>query len=478
MSSLENSLSGPPAAASADRAASTSHPMVILASCCLSLFLVTMDVTIVNIALPAIRRDLHASVAGLQWSIDGYTIVIASFLMLAGSMADRIGRRRVFQVGLGLFSFGSLLCSFAPTISTLILCRVVQAIGGSMLNPAAMSIITNTFTEPRERARAIGLWGAVTGVSMAAGPLLGGLLTETFGWRAIFAINVPVGLAAIALAARFIPESRAAQARRFDPVGQMLIIIVLATLIGALIEGPHVGWRTPWIVALCVTAVGAAVALAIYEYRRVEPLIDLRFFRSVSFSAATAIAVLAFTVFSGFFFLSSLYLQEARHLNPSDAGICMLPTAVAMIICAPLAGRLVGAGHARGALIVSGAAIVLGAALLIDLRADSDLARVFAAYTLFGIGLGLVNAPITNAAVSGMPRAQAGLAAALASTCRVTGAALGVALVGSIVEGGARGTHAATLTASPNPFWWIAIGCGLAIGALGMASTHAHKSLA
>src|SRR3954453_19261054 len=212
--------------------------MLILGICCLSLLIVGMDVTIVNVALNSIRDDLHASLTDLQWTIDAYTVVLASLLMLSGSTADRLGRRRVFQVGLTLFTVGSLLCSIAPSLGWLVAFRAVQAIGGSMLNPVAMSIITNTFTEPRERARAIGVWGGVVGISLALGPVLGGALVASLGWRSIFWINIPVGVAAVVLTAVFVPESRAARARRVDPVGQLLVLLVLATLTYAIIEGP------------------------------------------------------------------------------------------------------------------------------------------------------------------------------------------------------------------------------------------------
>src|SRR6201994_2439818 len=201
------------------------HRYVILAICCMSLLIVSMDNTIVNIALPSLRADLHAGVSGLQWTIDAYTLVLASLLILSGSTADRVGRRRTFQTGLALFTAGSLLCSLAPGLGWLIAFRALQAIGGSMLNPVAMSIITNTFTDAKERARAIGIWGGVVGFSMALGPLLGGLLVGSLGWRSIFWINVPVGIAAFILAARFIPESRAPHARRADPLGQLLVLI-------------------------------------------------------------------------------------------------------------------------------------------------------------------------------------------------------------------------------------------------------------
>ena len=188
--------------------------LLVLAVCCSSLFIVGIDATIVNVALPSIQRELHASVSGLQWTVDAYTIVVASFLMLSGSTADRVGRRRVFQAGLGLFTLGSLLCSLAPGLGWLVAFRMLQALGGSMLNPVAMSIVTNTFTDPAERARAIGLWGSVFGFSMALGPIAGGALVASVGWRGIFWVNIPVGVAAIILTALFVPESRAPRARR------------------------------------------------------------------------------------------------------------------------------------------------------------------------------------------------------------------------------------------------------------------------
>jgi EmrB/QacA subfamily drug resistance transporter len=320
----------------------TTRPWVVLATCCLSLFLVSMDVTIVNVALPAIAHDLKATTAGLQWSIDGYTVVIASFLMLAGSTADRLGRRRVFQTGLAIFAIGSLLCSFAGSIEMLVGFRVVQALGGAMMNPVAMSIIVNTFTDPKERAQAIGLWGAVFGISMALGPLLGGLLVQHVGWRSVFWVNVPIAAIAILLTARFVPESRAAKPRRIDPGGQVLIVIVLGALTTALIEGPLAGWDSPGILA-AITAVVLGMAFLIsYERRRLEPLIDLRFFRSAPFAIATLLAVVAFASFNGALFLSSLYLQTARGLTASHAGLCLLPIAIALAICSPLSGRLVG----------------------------------------------------------------------------------------------------------------------------------------
>ena len=211
--------------------------------------------------------------------------------MLSGSTADRIGRRRVFKAGLLLFTIGSVLCSLAPNLESLVAFRMVQAVGGSMLNPVAMSIITNTFTDPRERARAIGVWGGVVGISMAAGPIVGGVLVESVGWRSIFWLNLPVGLLALFLTWRYIPESRAPKPRRPDPVGQLLVIALLGSLTYAIIEAPGAGWDSPQIVAFVVIALAALAGLLLYEPRRAEPLIDLRFFRSAPFSGATVIAV-------------------------------------------------------------------------------------------------------------------------------------------------------------------------------------------
>jgi EmrB/QacA subfamily drug resistance transporter len=443
----------------------------VLATCCLSLFLVTMDVTIVNVALPAIRRDLHASVGGLQWSIDGYTVVVASFLTLAGSTADRLGRKRTFQAGLALFGLGSLLSSLAPTTAALVGFRALQALGGAMMNPVAMSIIVNTITDTAERARAIGIWGAVFGVSMAVGPLLGGVLTEHLGWRSIFWVNVPIAVAAVVLTAKFVPESRAPRPRRIDPVGQALVVVTLASLVSTVIDGRRLGWTSPFILGGLVVAALSIALFVVYERRREEPLVDLRFFRSIPFSTATVLAILAFASFAGFLFLNSLYLQDARGLDPAAAGLATFPIALALMICSPVSGRLVGAGHVRLAVIVAGIAIATAGALLVRLEVTTPLARLIVAYTVFGIGLGMINAPITNTAVSGMPRAQAGLAAAVASTSRQIGSSLGVAAAGTVAAGGIHAAHSPNFASATHPVFGVVAALGVVIVLLGIYST-------
>src|ERR1700761_5156461 len=269
------------------------RPWLILCICCMSLLIVGTDATIVNVALPAIGRGLHASLSDLQWTVDAYTLVIGSLLMASGSTAARFGRRRVFQTGLAVFTLGSLRCSVATSVTALVLFRCLQALGGSMLNPVALSIVSNTFTEPRARARAMGVWGAVFGIGLALGPVLGGVLVTTVSWRAIFWINVPIGIAAIVLTQLFVPESKAATARRFDPWGQLLVIVTLVTLTYGVIEGPSRGWGSPLIAAMFAVAAGGGVPLVAVDPRREQPLLEVRFFRSVPFSGASLIAVLA-----------------------------------------------------------------------------------------------------------------------------------------------------------------------------------------
>jgi EmrB/QacA subfamily drug resistance transporter len=441
--------------------------IAILLICCLSLLIVGLDTTIMNVALPSLQRDLGASVSGLQWTIDAYTLVLASLLMLAGSTADRVGRRRTFQVGLAVFTAASLLCSIAPSLGWLIAFRSLQGAGASMLNPVAMSIITNTFTDRKERARAIGVWGGVVGISIAAGPILGGVLVTTAGWPSIFLINVPVGILALILTAAFVPESKAARARRIDPIGQVLVILTLTSLIYAIIEAPRLGWGSGLIVGLLIGSAVTATGLVAWELRRVEPLLDVRFFRSATFSGATVIAVGGFAGFAGFLFVNTLYLQNDRGLSPLQAGLYLLPMAAMAMVCAPISGRMVGSRGTRPSLLIAGTAMTAGTFLLTTINLGTGKGLLFAAYLLFGVGFGMVNAPITNTAVSGMPLAQAGVAAAVASTSRQVGTALGVAVVGTVytsrlADGRLSAAHAG---------WWIVAGCTLLVLVVGWFSS-------
>ncbi|MDQ6730836.1 MAG: MFS transporter [Actinomycetota bacterium] len=438
----------------------------------MSLLIVGLDATIVNVALPSISRSFHASLSGLQWTIDAYTLVLASLLMLSGSTADRIGRRRVFQLGLLLFSLGSLLCALAPSLNQLIAARILQAIGGSMLNPVAISIIRNVFEDPRELAQAIGVWGGTVGISLALGPIVGGALVDSVGWPAVFLVNLPIGLAAIMLTALYVPESRAARPRRLDPVGQILVIVGLATLTYAIIEGPGDGWLSASTLIEFGVALLALVALTAYELRRREPLIELRFFSSAPFSGASMIAVCAFAALGGFLFLNTLYLQDVRGLSPFHAGLYLIPMAGVTLVVAPISGRLVGRRGSRLPLVAGSLALMASAGFLTQLTVGTPPGVLLISYFLFGLGFGLVNPPITHTAVSGMPPSQAGVAAAVASTSRQVGQTLGVAVLGALAGAAAvHGRLGADFTTSTHASWWIIVALGLLVLVLALLTT-------
>jgi EmrB/QacA subfamily drug resistance transporter len=443
---------------------------IILTSCCLSLLIVSMDATIVNVAIPALRTELGASAAQLQWVIDIYTLVLASLLLLAGATADRYGRRRVFQIGLTVFAAGSLLCSLAPNIHALIGARFVQAIGGSMLNPVAMSIITQVFTGRVERARAVGVWGGVVGISMALGPMVGGALIEFVDWRSVFWINLPICAAAIVLTAVFVPESRSATMRDVDPIGQGLAVTFLFAVVFVLIQGPEMGWTALSTLVIAAIGVVGFGAFLRYEWRRRDPFIDLRFFRSVPFSTATIVAVGAFATYGAFLFMMSLYLQGERHLTAVHTGLIYLPIALGVLIFSPLSGRLVGRVGARPSLLVAGVLLTVAAVLLAGLTATTPMWALVLIFAVFGIGFGMVNAPITTAAVSGMPTDRAGAASAVASTSRQVGVSVGVALCGSLAGAALAATNA-DFTAAARPLWLVCAGFGMIIAVLAVVST-------
>jgi EmrB/QacA subfamily drug resistance transporter len=462
---------GTPDAGAAIPALGSGRRAVVLAVCCSSLFMVGLDNTIVNVGLPAIGQSLHTTVAGLQWTVAGYTIVLASLLMFSGAAADRIGRRTIFQVGLSLFTLGSWMCSLAPSLSWLIAFRLLQGIGGSMLNPAALGIITNTFTKPSERAKAIGVWDGVFGLSMALGPVLGGILVGSVGWRGIFWANIPVGLAAISLTALFVPDSRAVRARRADPFGQVLVIAMLGSLAYAIIQGPAYGWVSPRIVAFFVLSLVALGALLAYEPRRPEPLIDFRLFRSVPFSSANLTAVCAIAATAGFLFLTTLYLQDVRDFSAVQAGLTILPMPVTMALCAPLSGRMLAKGGSRGPLVIAGTALTLSSAALSQLTVTSGMVFLIVTYGLFGVGVGMVSSAITNGVMSGVPKSQAGMASGMNSASRQLGTSLGVAIVGSVLAASLRGGMHEGFLQAAHAGWWVMAGCGYAVLLLGLLST-------
>jgi EmrB/QacA subfamily drug resistance transporter len=393
---------------------------------------VSIDGTIVNVALPQIREQLDASVESLQWVVGAYVLTLGSLLLLAGALADRFGRKRLLVLGLALFSSASAAAGTVMDEAWLIAVRSVQGAGGAMMTPVALAIISTVFTEPGPRARAIGWWGAVSGIGLAVGPLVGGPLVDALGWRAVFWVNVPLGAAALILTAVFVPESHAARTRRLDPVAQLLVITGLGLLAFAVIRLPDDGISLSTSAAL-VGAAAIAWALVLWERRRREPLIDASVFRDPVFASAFVSAFVSFFAFAGLLFVNTFLLQTARDLNATEAALLTLPLAVAVVVTAPISGRLVAAGRARWSVAVAGAAILI-AGIAFPSAVDLATPWIMLPLAIFGIGFGLLNDPINIAGVSELPPARASSGAALMSSAKQIGQLFGVSVVGAAVH--------------------------------------------
>jgi EmrB/QacA subfamily drug resistance transporter len=407
--------------------------LLTLGACCFGLFMVMLDNTIVNVALPSIQRDLGAGVSGLQLVLDAYVLVFASLLLTAGSLGDRFGRRRVFRAGLVVFTASSALCGLAPSLAALVGGRALQAIGGAALLPTTLAIVAATFPEPRERVQAIGLWSGVSAMALAAGPVLGGLITDTLGWRWVFYVNVPVGVAAFLVAGRVIAESRNPAARRLDLPGLVLGGVGLGAVTFALIEGNQRGWGSPLILSLLGVGVVALVGFVALEARRREPMLDLRRFRDRAFSSANAVALVVGFALLGFVFFNTLYFQAVQGWSPFQAGLRTLPNTLMVVVAAPIAGRLAGR---YGYWVPVTAGLLLGAAallLLTGIQVGTPYAALWWKLCMLGAGFGMAISPTMAAAVAAMPGGQAGVAAAIANTSRQVGGALGVAVLGAVV---------------------------------------------
>ncbi|MFI9787229.1 MFS transporter [Kitasatospora sp. NPDC051984] len=443
---------------------------LVLAVCCVSMVMVVLDITVVNVALPSVRRELGASVAALQWTVDAYTLVLAAFLLPAGAAADRWGRRRVFMVGLALFGLGSALCALAPGPGALVGARAVQAAGGTMLNPVAMAIVATTFPGREERARAVGVFGSVSGLSLALGPVLGGALVDALGWRAVFWVNLPVVAAGLAGAARWVPESRAARVRRFDPVGQSLVVVLLGGLVFGLIGAGREGWSAPVVWGPLAVAAVAVPVLGWWERRRADPLLEVGLLRSVPVVSALVMAFAALCAFGAFLFAVTLYLQGVRGMSALRAGLCVAPVGVLIVLLSPWTGRVVGRRGTRLPLVVSGVALASAGGLLLLVGPGTPVPALLAPFALVGVFQGTVNPPVTTTAVAGLPVSMAALASALASAARQTGSAVGVAVAGTVLAGGVAAGGAA-FTSAARGVWWLLVAAGVVIAVLGAAGS-------
>ena len=407
--------------------------LLTLFAMCFALFMAMLDNTVVNVALPKIQESLQAGVSGLQWVVDAYTLLFASLLLTGGTLGDLFGRKRLFMTGLVVFSLGSLLCGLAGSIGALIASRALQGVGAAALIPSTLSIITHTFPDPRERAQAIGLWAGVSGLALALGPVVGGLLVDSLGWQSVFFLNVPVGIAGLIVASRYAPESKNPEGRTIDLPGQFLGIAWLGSLTYALIEGNARGWTSTLILSCLAIAVVGLVIFLLVERRSSSPMLQLTFFRNSTFTAGVTVAALvSFGMFGMLFFLS-LFMQNVQGYSPVGAGLRFLPATVAIIITAPLAGRLAGRIGSRLPMTVGMALVGAGMLLYLGVHEGTPYLHWFWIQPIQGIGMGLTMAPMTAAVMSSVPPARSGMASATTNTSREVGGTFGIALLGAIL---------------------------------------------
>ena len=404
-----------------------------LAVLCFSLLVISLDNTILNVALPALVRDIDASTSELQWIVDGYTLVFAGLLLTAGSLGDRFGRKPALGLGLLIFCLGSVASTLSSTAPALAGSRAFMGIGAALIMPATLSLLTNIFHDPKERARAIGVWAAVAGTGGALGPVLGGLLLKHFWWGSVFLVNVPVTLVAAVAGAKLLPSSRDPEAPRLDPVGAVLSIAGLVLLLWAIIEAPVKGWGDPVVVGAFAVGVVVVVGFVLWELRTDHPMLDVRFFRNPRFSAANAAITIVFFALFGAMFLITQYLQTVLGFSPLQAGIRMLPMAGLMLFVAPVAPRVV---ERIGTKAVVGTGLLLAALGLFTasrVTLDSGYPHLLVAMAILSAGMGLVMAPATESIMGSLPREKAGVGSAMNDTTRQMGGALGVAVIGSVL---------------------------------------------
>jgi MFS transporter, DHA2 family, methylenomycin A resistance protein len=418
---------------------------------CAGLFLVQLDVSIVNVALPSIRADLQPSAAGLQWVVDGYAIALASLMLAGGTIGDLHGHRRVVLAGLGVFGLASLVAGAAPSTGVLVGARVVQGAGAALLLPGTLAIITHAFPGDAERARAIGVWAAVAGLSLPAGPLVGGLLVDGPGWRWVFLVNLPVVAAAAVLTARLVKESADPRGRRIDMPGVALGALALAATTFALIEAGRAGAGT--VAAAGAVAAAAVVAFVLVERRAVSPMLPLGLFGRRRFTIANAVAGTMNLGTLGCIYVLTLFLQVVQHRTPLESGLAVIPLFAPVAVLAPLSGRITGRFGPRGPMLAGLLVAAAGLALLARADAGASYGELLPAFLLWGGGLGLLTSAVVAAAVGAVESERAGLASAVNNTARQAGGAIGIAALGALAgeassPGFVHGFHTAALVAA------------------------------
>ncbi len=399
---------------------------------CVSVTVIVLDNTIMNVALPSIERSLHASTTQLQWTVDAYTLVFASLLLTAGTIGDKYGRRGTLMAGLAIFGTGSVLASFAGSPEWLIAFRALMGVGAAAIFPTTLSIITNIF-EGEERGRAIGIWAALAGVGIAAGPIVGGALLDHWWWGSVLLVNIPIVVVSIVMLALVVPTSRDPDAPPVDLPGAALSTLGMTVLLYGIIEAPRRGWSSPLVVGCLAAGVGVLLGFVVWERHATHPMLPLRFFRKPRFSAAVAALSLTFFALFGAVFLLTQYLQFVRGLSPLDAGLRLAAPALGIMIGAPVAPR---AAERFGTKIVVTGGLLVAAISLAVLSRVSILGHdgwFEVAFVLFGLGMGFTMAPATESIMGSVPRDRAGVGSAVNDATRQTGGALGVAVLGSLL---------------------------------------------
>ena len=410
------------------------HHALILIAVCLGYFMAVLDATVVNVSLPDMARELAAGVAGMQWVVDGYALLFASLLLTAGALGDRLGNRGMFAAGIGLFTLASLLCGLAPSLPALVGFRGLQGIGAAIAVPASLALLRHHYQDPSERALAIGLWGSATGVAVAAGPVVGGILTHAWTWRSVFLVNIPIGIAGLVLTMRHVPPAPRHAHGPLDVAAQALGIMTLGPLTFGLIQGGVWGWRAPLVIAAFAVA-GVAGALFYLRERGADcPMLPLGLFTNATFSAANAVGVVLNFCFYGEIFLMSLFFQQVQHRSPLEAGLALLPETAVISLMTFVSGKITARRGPRPPMVVGLALASVGLFGLALLGPRTPLPVIMA--PLFLIGLSSVTMPAMTAAVlEHTPREHAGIGSAVLNASRQVGGVVGIALLGALISG-------------------------------------------
>jgi EmrB/QacA subfamily drug resistance transporter len=405
-----------------------------LAVLCLTLVLISIDNTILNVAIPTLAREFDATASQLQWIVDSYVLVFAGLLLTAGFLGDKFGRRGALMWGMGIFGVGSVAASMAGSASQLIACRALMGVGGALIMPATLSILTNTFRDARERAKAIAIWAGCSGLGVALGPVTGGWLLEHFSWGSVFLVNLPVLLLAIIGCVVVVPTSRDADAPRLDLGGAALSMAGLTALLWAIIEAPEQGWMSSRSLVGFAMAAGLLALFGVYESRHPAPMLNLGFFRNPRFSAASGAVTLTFFALFGSLFLVTQYMQSVMGYTALQSGVRYLPLAATLLVVSPTSAKL--AQRFGSKIVVSSglAAVATGLLLMLRLEADTGYAPVLLSMVVLAFGMGLTMAPATESIMGSLPPAQAGVGSAVNDTTREVGGALGVAVLGSVLS--------------------------------------------